>query len=240
MIRPALLLVSLMAAATAQGGDVVFESKPTRTHLLELFTSEGCSSCPPAEAWLNNLKSEPQLWQDFVPIAFHVDYWDHLGWRDPFASKTWTERQADYSAHWKSGSVYTPAFVLDGVAWHNTALPPAATETPGVLKVTIKGESVLAAFKPAANAGRGYEIHLARLGFGLGGDVTAGENNGRKLVHDFVVLGLTNEGMKSGVKELRLPSASSKQPANSRSALAAWVTQAGQIEPIQAVGGWLQ
>jgi hypothetical protein len=240
MIRPALLLVSVMAAATAQGGDVVFESKPTRTHLLELFTSEGCSSCPPAEAWLNNLKNEPRLWQDFVPIVFHVDYWDHLGWRDPFASKTWTERQADYSARWKSGSVYTPAFVLDGVAWHNTALPPAATETPGVLKVTIKGESVVATFKPATNAGLRYEIHLARLGFGLGGDVTAGENNGRKLMHDFVVLGLTNEGMKSGTKELRLPVDSSKQIANSRSALAAWVTQAGQIEPIQAVGGWLQ
>jgi len=240
MIRPALLLVFVMAAATAQGGDVVYESKPTRTHLIELFTSEGCSSCPPAEAWMNNLKSEPRLWQNFVPIAFHVDYWDHLGWRDPFASKTWTERQADYSAHWKSGSVYTPAFVLDGVAWHNTALPPAATETPGVLKITVSSERVVVAFKPATNAGRRYEIHLARLGFGLGGDVTAGENNGRKLMHDFVVLGLTNEGMKSGVKELRLPSASAQQPANSRSALAGWVTQAGQIEPIQAVGGWLQ
>jgi hypothetical protein len=189
---------------------------------------------------MNNLKSEPRLWQDFVPIAFHVDYWDHLGWRDPFASKLWTERQADYSAHWKSGSVYTPAFVLDGVAWHNTALPPAATETPGVLKITIKAGSVLAAFKPATNAGRRYEIHLARLGFGLSGDVTAGENNGRKLVHDFVVLGLTNETMKSGVKELLLPPDSSKRVANSRSALAAWVTEAGQIEPIQAVGGWLQ
>lgn len=240
MIRRALLLVSVMAAATAQGGDVIFESKPARTHLLELFTSEGCSSCPPAEAWMNNLKNEPRLWQDFVPIAFHVDYWDHLGWRDPFASKLWTERQADYSAHWKSGSVYTPAFVLNGVAWHNTALPSAATETPGVLKITIKGESALAAFKPATNTGRRYEIHLARLGFGLGGDVTAGENNGRKLVHDFVVLGLTNETMKSGVKELLLPTDSSKRAANSRSALAAWVTQAGQIEPIQAVGGWLQ
>jgi hypothetical protein len=240
MIRHALLLVSVLAAATAQGGDLVFESKAARTHLIELFTSEGCSSCPPAEAWLNNLKNEPRLWQDFVPIAFHVDYWDHLGWRDPFASKTWTERQADYSARWKSESVYTPAFVLDGVAWRNAALPPAATETPGVLKITLSGERVLAAFKPATNAGRHYEIHLARLGFGMGGAVTAGENSGRKLVHDFVVLGLASEAMKSGVKELRLPGASSQQPANSRSALAAWVTQAGQIEPIQAVGGWLQ
>ena len=240
MIRHALLLMSVLGAVPARAGDVVFESKPVRTHLLELFTSEGCSSCPPAEAWLSNLKNEPRLWQDFVPIAFHVDYWDHLGWRDPFASKTWTERQADYSARWKIENVYTPAFVLDGVAWRNAALPPAATETPGVLKVTINGERVTAAFKPATSTGRHYEIHVARLGFALGVDVTAGENNGRKLVHDFVVLGLTNEGMKSGSKELRLPAESSRQVANSRSAIAAWVTQAGQIEPIQAVGGWLQ
>lgn len=239
MIRSALLLVSVLGAAAAQGGDIVLESKPVRTHLLELFTSEGCSSCRPAEAWLSNLKNEPRLWQDFVPVAFHVDYWDHLGWRDPFASKIWTERQADYSARWKGESVYTPAFVLDGVAWRSSAIPTGATETPGVLKITINGERVTAAFKPATKPERRYEIHLARLGFALGVDVTAGENNGRKLVHDFVVLGLTNETMKSGMKELQLPAESSKQPANSRSAIAAWVTQAGQIEPIQAVGGWL-
>jgi hypothetical protein len=240
MIRRVLLLLSVFGAVAAHGGDLVFESKPVRTHLLELFTSEGCSSCPPAEAWLSNLKNEPRLWQDFVPIAFHVDYWDHLGWRDPFASKLWTERQADYSARWKSESVYTPAFALDGAAWRNGPPPPAATETPGVLKITVNGERVTASFKPATKAGRHYEIHVARLGFALGADVTAGENNGRKLMHDFVVLGLTNEGMKSGLKELQLPAEPSKPAANSRSAIAAWVTQAGQIESIQAVGGWLQ
>ena len=79
----------------------------------------------------------------------------------------------------------------------NTALPPPATETPGVLKVSIDGDGVTAAFKPATGAGGRYEIHVARLGFALGADVTAGENSGRKLMHDFVVLGLTNEGMKS-------------------------------------------
>lgn len=239
MIRRVLLLVLVLGAVTAYGGDLVFESKPARTHLIELFTSEGCSSCPAAEAWLSNLKNEPRLWQDFVPLAFHVTYWDHLGWRDPFASDKWTERQGVYSAHWKSESVHTPAFVLNGVDWPHGALPPAAAETAGVLKITIKGERVTAVFKPAADAGRRYEIHLARLGFALDSDVTAGENSGRKLVHDFVVLGLTNETMKSGVKELRLPARSEKEAANSRSAIAAWVTLAGQLEPIQAVGGWL-
>ena len=240
MIRHALFLVSVLAAMTAKGGVVVFESKPVRTHLVELFTSEGCSSCLPAEAWLSNLKNDPRLWQDFVPIAFHVDYWDHLGWRDPFASARWTERQASYSAHWKMENVYTPAFVLDGVAWHNSAVPlAAATETPGVLKITINGDRVTSAFKPTATDSRRYEIHVGRLGFALAADVTAGENSGRRLLHDFVVLGLTSEGMKSGGKELQLPTQSLKQPAGSRSAIAAWVTQSGQFEPIQAVGGWL-
>jgi hypothetical protein len=240
MIRLALLLVFVLAAMTTRGGDVVFESKPAQTHLIELFTSEGCSSCLPAEAWVSNLKNEPRLWQDFVPVAFHVDYWDHLGWRDPFASAKWTERQAVYSAHWKIENVYTPAFVLDGKEWRNAPIPPAGAETPGALKIAVNGERVIAMFKPVASAERHYEIHLARLGFALSEDVTAGENNGRKLVHDFVVLGLTSEGMKSGMKELRLPADSSKPAAGSRSAVAAWVTQSGQMEPIQAVGGWIQ
>jgi hypothetical protein len=236
--RALFFLAFLFSALQAPAGEIVFESKPVRTHLLELFTSEGCSSCLPAEAWLSNLKNEPRLWQDFVPIAFHVDYWDHLGWRDPFASKVWTERQADYSARWKSESVYTPAFVLDGKEWRYGAVPAASPETAGALKIAISGDRVNAAFKSSTGGGR-YEIHVAFLGFALGADVTAGENNGRKLMHDFVVLGLTNEGMKAGTKELRLPAASPKPAAGSRNAIAAWVTQAGQIEPIQAVGGWL-
>lgn len=240
MLRLVLLLVAGLSALTAQGGETVFESKPTRTYLLELFTSEGCSSCLPAEAWFSNLKNDQRLWQDFVPLAFHVDYWDHLGWRDPFASKIWTERQADYSARWKSESVYTPAFVLDGVAWRGTAVPPAATEITGILKIVVNGERVIATFKPEAKTDRRYEIHLARLGFALGADVTAGENRGRKLQHDFVVLGLTNETMKGDRKEFALQVDSTKQSANGRTAIAAWVTQTGHIEPVQAVGGWLQ
>ena len=146
MIRTCLALLAIASALSAHAGEIVFESTPTRTHLIELYTSEGCSSCLPAEEWMNGLKNQARLWQDVVPVAFHVDYWDHLGWRDPFASKVWTERQADYSARWKGESVYTPAFVLDGVAWRNAAVPSASTEKPGVLKITINGERVTAAF----------------------------------------------------------------------------------------------
>jgi hypothetical protein len=231
---------ALLITVPSQAGEIVFESKPARTHLIELFTSEGCSSCPPAEEWMSGLKNQPRLWQDIVPVAFHVDYWDHLGWKDPFASKIWTERQADYSARWKMESVYTPAFALDGKEWHYGKLPAPATETPGVLKIIVNGDRVTATFKAPTGAGDRYDIHVARLGFSLMVDVTAGENNGRKLMHDFVVLSLTNETMKSAAKELRLPSASTTSAIDPRTAIAAWVTQAGQIEPIQAVGGWLQ
>jgi len=87
--------------------------------LLELFTSEGCSSCPPAETWLSGLRSAPGLWKEFVPASFHVDYWDYLGWRDPWASKIFSYRQRDYAQSWHSDSIYTPGFVLNGREWRS-------------------------------------------------------------------------------------------------------------------------
>src|SRR5512147_1267933 len=70
-----------LAAPTVQ----TITGGPARASLLELYTSEGCANCPPAESWLSHLAQSGQLWTDVVPVAFHVDYWDHLGWRDIFA-----------------------------------------------------------------------------------------------------------------------------------------------------------
>ncbi len=218
------------------GGELSFESKPARTHLIELFTSEGCSSCPPAEAWLAKLQSNPRLWIDFVPIAFHVTYWDNAAWRDPLASKEWTSRQYAYSSLWKSSSVYTPAFVLDGHEWLNREIPPTASEPSGILKVVMaNGEKALVTFSPAARDARRYEAHIAQLGFGLQSNVKGGENGGRKLVHDFVVLSIATARLGDGPTTLQLP----KTTAGSRVGLAAWVSEVGSIEPIQATGGWI-
>jgi hypothetical protein len=237
VIRRLLALLAIVPSLSGQAAEVVFETKATRTHLIEVYTSEGCSSCLTAEAWMTSLKVEPRLWQDFVPVAFHVDYWDHLGWRDPFAAKLWTDRQADYSVLWKIESVYTPAFALDGKEWHQGALT-AATEEAGILKVVLDGDRLKATFKPANGGARRLDIHAAQLGFGLTSDVTAGENNGRKLVHDFVVLGLTTESMKSNTKDMRLIPPSIKSPGDPRTAVAVWVSEAGKLEPLQAIGGW--
>ncbi|MEP6685363.1 MAG: DUF1223 domain-containing protein [Verrucomicrobiota bacterium] len=231
------ILAGLSLALSAQGGELTFTSAPARTHLLELFTSEGCSSCPPAEAWLSKLKDAPGLWQNFVPMAFHVDYWDRLGWRDPFASKVWTARQYEYSGRWNSSSVYTPGFVLDGREWRNDGIPSVSAETPGILKISMTSpDSVTAIFQPAKADGRSFDVHVARLGFGLKINVKAGENSGRQLQHDFVVLSLADAAIGSGPKEVRLPA--STVASNSRGAIAAWVTETGKTEPIQAVGGW--
>jgi hypothetical protein len=189
---------------------------------------------------MSKLKDNPGLWRDFVPIAFHVDYWDRLGWRDPFASKAWTARQYEYSERWNSESVYTPAFVLDGREMQNRSVPSAAAETTGTLKISvIDGEKVAASFQPANGETKPLELHVARLGFGLNVHVKAGENSGRKLLHDFVVLSVEHAQLAGGKAELKVPQASTNQDANSRSALVAWVTEPGQTEPIQAAGGWL-
>jgi len=225
------LLASVLAT---RGGDLEFESGPQRVHLIELFTSQGCSSCPPAEAWLSKLKSEPRLWKEFVPIAFHVDYWDRLGWRDPFASKEWTARQYQYSENWKAESVYTPGFVLDGREWMGRSVPAAATERPGVLKLSVRDQKLLAEFVSNTNEASNVGLHVAQLGFDLTTRVTAGENSGRNLNQDFVVLSLAKQYVVGGKTEFAF------KPDPRAGAIAAWVTSANQIEPIQAVGGWLK
>ncbi len=221
------------AALIARAGDLKFESGPQRTHLIELFTSQGCSSCPPAEAWLSKLKGEPRLWKDFVPIAFHVDYWDRLGWRDPFAAKEWTARQYQYSEAWKNESVYTPGFVLDGREWAGRSVPAAASEKSGSLKLSIINGRAFSEFVATNGEVRNVDLHIALLGFDLTTKVGAGENSGRNLRQDFVVLSLTNQTMSGGKTEFDF------NPDPRAGAIAAWVTLPNQLNPIQAVGGWL-
>lgn len=240
MLRFILTLLLFSGSACAAVGETTFTSKPSRAHLLELFTSEGCSSCPPAEAWLSKLKTASGLWTDFVPLAFHVDYWDRLGWRDPFAAKAWTARQYAYSASWKSSSVYTPGFVLDGREWRNSGTPTASTEMAGVLKVAFDNpDRVTVSFQPTKGDGRAFAAHVARLGFDVRISVKAGENSGRQLLHDFVVLSLAQAPLSDGVAEVSLPADPKSSGQITRHAIVAWVTESGGMEPLQAVGGWL-
>lgn len=237
--RAPLLLALCLLPAMLHAGEVTIQSGPARVHLLELFTSEGCSSCPPAERWLSTLRASPRLWKEVVPISFHVDYWDNLGWKDRFASPAYTARQRAYAAAWGTGTVYTPGFVLDGQEWRvrDLANLPAPAGPSGVLKATWhEGGEVLVTFRPAAKGGGRWLAHAAALGLGLTSDVKAGENGGHTLQHDFIVLGQQSATMTAADGEAH---AVLKMAAHGPAALAVWITEAGKSDPVQAVGGRL-
>jgi hypothetical protein len=187
-MRAFLLLCALLtpavhaATCSAVSGDA-------RNRLLELYTSEGCSSCPPADRWLSQLPADSGV----VPLAFHVDYWDRLGWRDPFAQAAFSQRQR--ARNRRAGWVYTPQVMLDGAdfrTWHRGLPARLNASAPASLEITlsqtperidVQAESRFAA--PAA--GRDAALYLALVENRLSSKVTAGENTQRTLHHDHVV-----------------------------------------------------
>ena len=124
--------------------------------LVELFTSEGCSSCPPADRWLSGLTQDKRLWRDIVPLAFHVDYWDQLGWRDRFSSAANTDRQRRLAAAGNANGVYTPGFFFDANEWRgffrSAPLPSTHIASPGPLTISIGGDSAVVSYQGDAAA----------------------------------------------------------------------------------------
>ena len=240
--------LTLIAAlsANAQMAAITFQSTQTRTALLELYTSEGCSSCPPAETWLSGLQDSPRLWRDYVPIAFHVDYWNDLGWRDAWSDPAFSERQRDYAQKWRSQNVYTPEYVLNGKEWHNWFTgkngPKADGEKVGVLTVTSTDTNHWqVSFAPEKLMAGACEIHAALLSGGIVSEVKAGENRGRRLNHDFVAVNLVQIGMavRDRVARGKFILDARHDTSEKTMAMAVWITLPGELEPIQATGGWL-
>ena len=168
--------------------------------LLELFTSEGCSSCPPADRWLQSLSNNGYGFDKVVPLSLHVGYWDYIGWKDPYAQQRFTDRQREYSRLRQAGSVYTPQVVLAGndfPGWSGSAFArdlAALNSKPSSANIELEAAAVGSAvqFKARAqtdaiNISDGAKLHLAIFEMGLKNKVTRGENSGETLTHDFVV-----------------------------------------------------
>ncbi len=185
-----LLLFSLLSfSAASNAAPLTLNSGTRQVTLLELYTSQGCSSCPPAERWLNEYVDDKDLWTKIVPVAFHVDYWDYIGWKDIFATKANGERQRDYARAGKARTVYTPGLFNNGREWRGWTLrlpPRASDKQPGNLSATITGDRLVATF-PAANTP--LELHVALLGFGIDTKIERGENSNSTLRQEFVVAG---------------------------------------------------
>ena len=179
---PAALLM-LLAPVWAAAQACAAQSGPNPPMVVELYTSEGCSSCPPADRWLSTLKGRPGV----LALAFHVDYWDGLGWVDRFASRTTTERQRRRAQALRSASVYTPQVVADGQDWRGwPALPGPGPASAVTLRLARDGQSITAEVGATDGPGQlaGY---WAVLEDGHASRVTAGENRGETLGHDHVV-----------------------------------------------------
>lgn len=168
-----------------------------RVALLELYTSEGCDSCPPADRWVSELPARGFGAERLVVLAFHVDYWDYIGWRDPFGQARYSERQRGANARIGSRTIYTPQLMLNGrdfrgrdalparLAEIGKAAPHAAIRlgvapAPGLFDVT----GAWSAGEAVARETQGW---LALYENRLANDVRAGENRGKRLQHDFVV-----------------------------------------------------
>lgn len=234
-----LSIFSGLLYVTAASGAVQFKSGPTQTLMLELYTSEGCSSCPPAETYLNSYTQNSELWSRFVPLAFHVNYWDAIGWKDRYADPAYTARQHNYAALKAARTVYTPAFVANGEFWRPGILRrslPVSDKQVGVLSVSVENGHITADLKPIASLTAPLQLNAALLGMDLSTQIKAGENAGRLAEHQFVVLGLARATSKDTHWRVKLPKA---KLTAAHYALAVWVTRGDDPTPLQATGGYL-
>ncbi|WP_204274549.1 DUF1223 domain-containing protein [Vibrio astriarenae] len=230
----------VIAIATTFMCGVVAAEDQTWTHqgqpaqIVELFTSEGCSSCPPADKFLSQFQSHSRLWRDVIPMAFHVDYWDRLGWKDEYASPSYSQRQRLYHSYGAVQSVYTPGFVVDGGEWwgffYRKDLPHRESEAAPSLTLIKQGNDFSLKFE---QSGR-YTAHLVVLAMDEATKVKAGENQGRYLEHDFVVL---DKRQITGEQDWQFDNVELDARAD---AVAVWLTQGVDGQPVQTVAGLLQ
>jgi len=180
-------ILPLSAALDAQAGCEV-AGTAARPHVVELYTSEGCNSCPPAEHWMSTLLKHP----DLIGLEFHVDYWDTSDWRDPFSEHAFTLRQQALAKRSNHGQSYTPQVWLDGRIWYNwpKGSPPAPVDTaPPALRLSVSGLDPLQVRVDGEQGptGSDYRIYAALTENGLSEHVRGGENRGKTLSHDEVV-----------------------------------------------------
>ena len=195
-IATALILCAFQSISFA--AECSAKSGASTVPLLELYTSEGCSSCPPADKWLGGLKQDTSK---FTPLAFHVDYWDYIGWKDKFSKAEYSDRQRKGAAFAGAGFVYTPQFVMNGrdfKGWDNSRLNEkiessqklasranlsldAVTQANGDITLKASAQAV----KPTD--AKNTDVFIALYENKLVSKVNAGENSGRELKHDYVV-----------------------------------------------------
>ena len=218
MIRTALSALIISGSASAAPNTCRSESTAIKPRpLIELFTSEGCSSCPPADRWLSGQRNNIER-GDFSAIAWHVDYWDQLGWNDPFSIPLASQRQRWLAG--KSGAqVYTPGVFLDGREWRKWsagAAPESVRQAIPTLALNVErhGGKLHARAEVSALAEKSTLVLVTQL-LNRDSQVTRGENSGRLLHHDFSASAVqqtelaANSGAQTTIADMAFPKGSS-------------------------------
>jgi hypothetical protein len=247
------LLIPILLVATislpSEGSVCSATSGPKTAALVELYTSEGCSSCPPADRWLSGF-TKPGADARVVPIAFHVQYWDYIGWKDAFGDPRYTERQHAVAERARARNVYTPQVVVGGRdfpdwrsagAFGKSVEAIAGRDARATLVVdarvapdgTVRGWVETTLRDPVGR--EALQVHVVALQDGLSSSVTAGENRGERLRHDYVARDFVAAPLR-GARE-RTPFTFTPKPGwdARRLSLAAFVQDRGTGEVLQAV-----
>jgi hypothetical protein len=211
-------------AAHAAATECELASGTQRVALLELYTSEGCDSCPPADKWVSALPAKKLDVDRVIPLAFHVDYWNQLGWTDPYSQAQFSARQRQHSKRRGVSFVVTPQLLLNGQDYRQAALLDDIdgrinainrTQPQAVIRLKLSTTNALVQSKVAVDVPGGADqrraqVYLALYENNLATAVKAGENKGLTLRHDFVVrslagpLGLDDKGHLSHTQSFPL------------------------------------
>lgn len=219
MVLGAVISLLLLFSCTNSGGDTAYATTTAapgdveeRVAVIELFTSEGCSSCPPADALLPMLQK--QYGKRLIALSFHVDYWNRLGWKDPFSSADYTARQNTYAAAFNADNIYTPQAIINGSVGMNgsnksrlTSAIDNALQRTGqpqlTATATLSTGTCHVEYTTTLAANETVAIALVQLEATT--DVKRGENSGRTLKHHNVVRVYQNTQGNSGTADLTMP-----------------------------------
>jgi hypothetical protein len=203
--RALALASAACAGGSALGASCEAVSGPQLTPVLELYTSEGCSSCPPADRWLSQLKPAAAQGK-VVAQAFHVGYWDYIGWVDRFATPAHTARQRQVAALNNQRSIYTPQLVRNGQDWRDfaSALSQRGEPAQAAIKLVRQENDAFEANVVPVNASGTWSAYWTVTEHGHNSKVKSGENAGEFLQHDFVVRQYVPVGQYSGTQQLKL------------------------------------
>jgi hypothetical protein len=208
MLSIAACAVSMTAITAFSMDNCSAKSAAQLVPVVELYTSEGCSSCPPADAWLSTLKAAHKEGK-VVAQAFHVNYWDYIGWTDRFAAPAYTQRQRELSARTNLDSIYTPQIAKNGITVRGYDVKSAVASSEAALANIELQQTEANRFEAKiapAQAGAAWSAYFTVTEHEHISRVTKGENQGETLKHDFVVRQYVPLGQFSGAQTLKFSS----------------------------------